>query len=77
MEKSYEEISSKECLKMLNVDKDGLSKLIKERGWHLDKKGTVTFISEEEKKQSTVMEVPAKELAEMAISYAKEMEQIV
>jgi len=77
MEKSYEEISAKECLKMLSVDKAGLAKLIDERGWHQSKSGMVTFTSEEEKKASHMMEVPAKELAEMAISYAKEMEQIV
>lgn len=78
MEKSYEEISAKECQKMLSVDKTGLAKLIEERGWHQNAKNAmVTFTSEEEKKQSQLMEVPAKELAEMAISYAKEMEQIV
>jgi len=78
MEKSYEKISASECLKMLSVDKAGLSKLVEERGWLQDKSGKViSFTSEEEKKQSQLMELPAKELAEMAISYAKEMEQIV
>jgi len=77
MEKAYEEISFKECQKMLNLDKAGTSRLVKERGWHLDSQEVVTFISEEEKKQAQTLEIPAKELAEMAISYAKEMEQIV
>ena len=78
MEKAYEEISAKECQKMLNVDQAGLARLVEERGWHQSGGGgSIKFISDEEKKQSHVMEVPAKELAEMAITYAKEMEQIV
>jgi len=78
MEKAYEEISAEECKKMLDVDSAGLSQLVKERDWHQDtKKGVITFISEEEKKAAGTLEIPARELAEMAISYAKEMEQIV
>lgn len=77
MEKAYEEISAEECKKMLDVDGSGLSQLVKERDWHHDKTGVITFISEEEKKAAGTLEIPAKELAEMAISYAKEMEQIV
>jgi len=77
MEKAYEEISAEECKKMLDVDAAGLSQVVKERDWHHNKKGVITFISEEEKKAAGTLEIPARELAEMAISYAKEMEQIV
>ena len=78
MEKAYEEISVDECKKMLDVDSAGLTLLLAERDWHHDKKsGVIRFISEEERKATQTLEIPAKELAEMAISYAKEMEQIV
>lgn len=78
MEKAYEEISVDECKKMLDVDSAGLTRLLAERDWHHDKKsGVIRFISEEERKATQTLEIPAKELAEMAISYAKEMEQIV
>ena len=78
MEKAYEEISAEECKKMLDVDGAGLTVVVEERLWHHDKKkGLITFISEEEKKAAGTLEIPARELAEMAISYAKEMEQIV
>jgi len=78
MEKAYEEISVDECKKMLDVDGPGLTRLVQEREWHHDKlSGVIRFISDEERRQTQTLEIPAKELAEMAISYAKEMEQIV
>ena len=78
MEKAYEEISVEECKKMLDLDSAGLSRLVQERDWHHDKQsGVIRFISDEERKATQTLEIPAKELAEMAISYAKEMEQIV
>lgn len=76
MEKAYENISLKECERMLSLEKKDLQNMINSRGWLMEK-NVVRFQPLKDKKPSLEVEVPAKELAEMAITYAKEMEQIV
>ncbi len=75
MEKAYEQISVKECAKMLQLDAKTTSKYISERNWTVGKDQMVRFQASPEKKHAE--EIPCQELAKMAITYAKEMEQIV
>ena len=74
MEKSYDDISSKDCAKMLNLEPSKLDKYIKERGWSVHN-GRIRFESLEDQKLEDL--VPTRELAQMVLSYAKEMEKIV
>ncbi len=78
MEKAYEEIDAEECRKMLNLEKTELNKYVDERGWSTvgSRSKKIRFTSDD-KKLNQEVEVPSKELAAMAISYAKEMEKIV
>lgn len=75
MEKAYEEIDVEECRKMLHLEKKELDKYVAEKGWTVDSK-KIRFMSSD-KRPAHEMEVPSRELAAMAISYAKEMEKIV
>jgi len=79
MEKAYEQISLKDCTKMLQLDSKDANKLIKERGWTVKGTGAKAVVEfdggDEHKAQSE--EVPTEELAKMSITYAREMEQIV
>ncbi|TRY74962.1 hypothetical protein TCAL_04966 [Tigriopus californicus] len=75
MEKAYEQISSKDCTQMLQLDSKAGSTYIKERGWNVGKDGIIRFLDANEKKP--LEEVPTEELAKMSITYAREMEQIV
>ena len=81
MEAAYEEMSAKECEKMLNLKKpDEARQFFAKKGWAVDNRKMIRFqdlASEEKKLQVQDMDVPAKELAQMAIRYAREMEQIV
>merc|ERR1711894_391866 len=81
MEAAYEEMSAKECEKMLNLKKpDEAKQFFAKKGWTVDNRKIIRFqdvTSEEKKLQVQDMDVPAKELAQMAIRYAREMEQIV
>ena len=81
MEAAYEEMSAKECEKMLNLKKpDEARQFFAKKGWVVDNRKMIRFqdlASEEKKLQVQDMDVPAKELAQMAIRYAREMEQIV
>ena len=81
MEVAYEEMSAKECEKMLNLKKsDEVKKFFARKGWTVDNRKMIRFqdlATDEKKMQIQDMDVPAKELAQMAIKYAKEMEQIV
>merc|ERR1712203_464840 len=81
MEAAYEEMSAKECEKMLNLKKpDEAKQFFAKKGWVVDNRKMIRFqdlASEEKKLQFQDMDVPAKELAQMAIRYAREMEQIV
>lgn len=77
MEKAYEVMEVNECKKMLNLESGEFDKYINDRGWTRDKKSSKVRFQSEDKKQLHEMEIPSKELAAMAISYAKEMEKIV
>merc|ERR1711997_621446 len=81
MEVAYEEMSAKECEKMLNLKKsDEVKKFFARKGWTVDNRKMIRFqdmATDEKKMHVQDMDVPAKELAQMAIKYAKEMEQIV
>jgi len=77
MEKAYDDISIPDCAKMLNLDPTRLEAYIRSRGWNV-KNGRIRFESvEESDKKSDDDLVPTKELAQMVLSYAKEMEKIV
>merc|ERR1711862_605915 len=77
MEKAYADIDVEECRKMLHLEKGELDKFVSDRNWSVDKKSKKIQFLHQEKKPSQEMEVPSRELAAMAISYAKEMEKIV
>ena len=77
MEKAYEDIDVEECRKMLHLEKGELDKFLSDRNWSVDKRSKKIQFLSQEKKPSQEMEVPSRELAAMAISYAKEMEKIV
>ena len=74
MEKSYDDISTKDYAKMLNLEPSKLDKYIKEKGWSVQN-GRIRFESLEDQKSEDL--VPTRELAQMVLSYAKEMEKIV
>lgn len=75
MEKAYERISYTECAKMLNLDVKLMDEYVNQRNWSVGKDKLVHFRPLEKKNFES--EVPSHELAQMAITYAKEMEQIV
>ena len=78
MEKAYDSITVKECAKMLQLDTRTTNKYISEKGWNVvsvGKEQKIKFEHEGEDKMNE--EVPTEELAKMAITYAREMEQIV
>lgn len=74
MEKAYEHISLKECAKMLQMDQKSTLKYIATRNWSVGKDQIIHFRTTEKKEAE---EIPTEELARMAITYAREMEQIV
>ena len=77
MEKAYQHIDAEECRKMLQLDQGKLENYVNDRDWTYDKREKkIRFISKEQTPALEV-ELPSKELAAMAISYAKEMEKIV
>ena len=59
---------------MLNLEPSKLDKYIKEKGWSVQN-GRIRFESLEDQKSEDL--VPTRELAQMVLSYAKEMEKIV
>ena len=78
MEKAYKDIDTEECRKMLHLDVGKLEKYAEEKEWTFEKNGKkISFLPSEKNKSEMEMEVPSKELAAMAITYAKEMEKIV
>merc|ERR1712241_279564 len=77
MEKAYEDIDAEECRKMLHLDVGELEKYAGDKEWSYEKNAKKISFLPSEKKPSHEMEVPSKELAAMAITYAKEMEKIV
>ena len=77
MEKAYENIDVEECRKMLHLEKGELDQFATDRKWAVDKKAKKIQFLAQDKKPSHETEVPSRELAAMAISYAKEMEKIV
>lgn len=75
LEKAYERISVHEAAKRLNLpSKDAVQKFGQKRNWNLGPDGFYHFSSETPK---TKEPIPSAELAEMAISYARELEMIV
>ena len=67
---------------MLNLKKpDEAKQFFAKKGWTIDNRKMIRFqdlaSADEKKLQVQDMDVPAKELAKMAIKYAREMEQIV
>ena len=82
MEAAYVEISAKECEKMLNLKRpEEVKQFFAKKGWTIDNRKMIRFqdlaSADEKRVQVDDMDVPAKELAQMAIKYAREMEQIV
>merc|ERR1711997_1140707 len=81
MEAAYEEMSAKECEKMLNLERPvEVKQFFAKKGWVVDNRKMIRFqdlANDEKKIQVQDMDVPSKELAQMAIRYAREMEQIV
>jgi 26S proteasome regulatory subunit N12 len=75
LEKAYERISVQEAAKRLNLpSKDAIQKFGQSRNWNLGADGFYHFSSETPKAKEPI---PSVELAEMAISYARELEMIV
>lgn len=77
IEKAYERISLSGLTQMLNLTPSSMKNYIKEKEWNLNNDNYVYFKTTTDIKKSEVVEVPSLELAQMAITYAKEMEQIV
>lgn len=73
LEKSYPEIGCAEAARMLSLPAADLEKYSKERNWTI-RAGKLFWQVETDKEDHTV---PSLQLAKMAISYAREMEQIV
>ena len=79
---AYKEISCADAAKMLSVTQGELSSLAQERGWD-QRSGSIVFGGQRSEQagskagQEAEVRVPSLELAKMAISYAREMEQIV
>jgi len=73
LEKSYPEIGCAEAARMLSLPPADLEKYSKERNWTI-RSGKLYWQVETDKEDHTV---PSLQLANMAISYAREMEQIV
>jgi hypothetical protein len=76
MEKSYEDISVRDCAKMLNLNEANVPSYISDRGWSI-RDGRIKFEAFDEEKKAEETNVPTKELAQMVLTYAKEMEKIV
>jgi len=74
MEKAYKDISCLDAAKMLDLPSGEVNKYAKERNWRTEANKFV-FRSETAEKEDSG--VPSLDLAKMAISYAREMEQIV
>lgn len=75
LEKAYERISIPEAAKRLHLPtQDAVKTFGKSRNWTLGKDQSYHFSSEEPK---TKEPIPSEELAEMAITYARELEMIV
>jgi 26S proteasome regulatory subunit N12 len=75
IEKSYGSMSVAEAAKRLNLpSKEAVLAFGKERKWNMDKTGKYNFTSDAPK---TKEPIPNVELAEIAITYARELEMIV
>jgi len=74
MEKAYKDISITAAAQMLKVDNQTVANYARERRW--EKRGS-KFVFRSESSEKEEGGVPSLELAKMAISYAREMEQIV
>merc|ERR1712038_666737 len=75
MEAAYVEISAKECEKMLNLERPvEVKNFFAKKGWKIDNRKMIRFQDleiDEKKLQIQDMDVPSKELAQMAIGYAR------
>ena len=76
MEKAYDDISVRDCAKMLNLSEANIPDYVRDRGWSI-RAGRIRFEALDAEKKSEETNVPTKELAQMVLSYAKEMEKIV
>jgi 26S proteasome regulatory subunit N12 len=75
LERAYEKISIPEAGKRLNLGKAETEAFGKKRNWHVGKDGLYLFINQNAPK--TKEPIPSVELAEMTITYARELEMIV
>lgn len=76
LERAYEKISIPEAGKRLNLaSKEEVMNFAKKRNWTLSKDGFYQFINQGVPKAKEP--IPSVELAEMAITYARELEMIV
>jgi len=73
LEKAYSDLSCAEAAHMLSISQGELEKYGATRGWSIAG-GRLTWQKEDGEEEGTV---PSLQLANMAISYAREMEQIV
>jgi len=73
LEKSYPEIGCADAARMLSLPANQMEQYCKERNWTINN-GRLYWQVETDKEDHTV---PSLQLAKMAISYAREMEQIV
>uniref|UniRef100_A0A2M4AGD1 26S proteasome non-ATPase regulatory subunit 8 n=1 Tax=Anopheles triannulatus TaxID=58253 RepID=A0A2M4AGD1_9DIPT len=75
LETSYERISLQEAAKRLNLKtKDEVKQFGEKKGWKMSPDGFYHFVSELPKPKEPI---PSQELAEQAITYARELEMIV
>jgi len=75
MEKAYADISCSDAARMLNISAKDMSNYAAKRNWSVSG-GRLEFLDLAKREQEE-LGVPSMELANMAITYAREMEQIV
>jgi len=75
LEKAYKEISCRDAARMLNLPESEMAEYAKNRNWPISQNNKFQFRSESQVQEEGG--VPSQQLAKMAISYAREMEQIV
>jgi len=75
LEKAYKEISCRDAARMLNLPESEMAEYAKNRNWPISHNNKFQFRSESQVQEEGG--VPSQQLAKMAISYAREMEQIV
>jgi len=76
LEKAYKDIRRADAARMLSLSEADMTALASERGWRTEA-GKFVFRGRVEDSRGQEDGVPSLDLAKMAISYAREMEQIV